>query len=137
MLIFVELQPIGVGVSGISAIFGISALHSLTGLRLDLSAQTAKAPTRSWGLKSGHPGIKPTLQCKFGARMPLVIRAASGGGQVLYVPPKLSAFALELLGWVPLQIPAKMILCISATIATNTLFVLPNATIVLGGCSNH
>ena len=57
-------------------------------------------------------------------------------------PHRLSA--LELLGWVPrichamIRIPAKMAtVCISPAICTNALFVLPDATIVLRGCSNH
>ena len=120
MLIFVELRPIGVGVSGVPAIFDISALHSLTSLRLNLSAQTAKAPTRSWGSKalkimacatrlemmatrSPWTGIKPTLQCKLGARVPLVPRNQWQGGtgalcSALCPPPQVIRFGTPWMG---------------------------------------
>ena len=105
MLIFVELQPIGVGVSGVSgvpAIFDISALHSLTSLRLNLSVQTAKAPTRSCiGFKSfedhgfrhkvGDDGHVVTLASSLPFSVSLVPgchwcpETSGRGGRVLYV----------------------------------------------------
>ena len=45
--------------------------------------------------------FESTLQCKLGARVPLVPRNQwHGRGRVLYVPPPRYS-ALELLGWVP------------------------------------
>ena len=85
------------------------------------------------------------LQCKLGASG--AQKPVADGGRVLYVvllcpPPQVIRFGTPWLGSPHLSRhdpdSSKMTtLCISPAICTNALFVLPDATIVLGGCSNH